>query len=318
MLLRYCDNLSNFGDAINPSFWSHFAPDCLDDDPRELFYGIGTILSEYIPRGPMKVVLGAGTGYGAPPAVTAKWRIYFVRGPLSATALGISRSYALTDPVILLPLWLPPAPAKRHRVSYMPHHMSAKQADWSAVCRDAGLHYIDPDAPAATVADDISASELLITEALHGAVAADAYRVPWLPVAGYRYVLEFKWADWCASLNLPYLPARLRPLWDISFRGGIGQRIKIAARRALYRSGFGGSPTREPRPLTSPPADFAWTVEALSTLAGTGVPYLSADREHRSATERVAEAVDRFTRDRASRTQYDANRVNRLDAAPNF
>ena len=38
---------------------------------------------------------------------------------------------------------------------------------------------------------------------------ADAFRVPWIPIALSREVSPFKWVDWAASLDLPYRPVCL-------------------------------------------------------------------------------------------------------------
>jgi len=52
----------------------------------------------------------------------------------------------------------------------------------------------------------IQQSRLLIAEAMHGAIVADALRVPWIPIRFHKHILPFKWRDWCASLNMSYDP----------------------------------------------------------------------------------------------------------------
>lgn len=69
----------------------------------------------------------------------------------------------------------------------------------------------------------IAQSEYVISESLHGAIIADALRVPWarlnfyLQNPGDKETAEFKWADWARSLNLnapPTLEIPLRfPQW---------------------------------------------------------------------------------------------------------
>jgi succinoglycan biosynthesis protein ExoV len=58
------------------------------------------------------------------------------------------------------------------------------------------------------VLSEISHTKLLLAEALHGAIAADALRVPWIPVHDARNedTLLFKWQDWCLSVALDHQP----------------------------------------------------------------------------------------------------------------
>lgn len=37
---------------------------------------------------------------------------------------------------------------------------------------------------------------------MHGAIVADTYRIPWIPIKLYPYINEFKWNDWALSLNI--------------------------------------------------------------------------------------------------------------------
>ena len=44
---------------------------------------------------------------------------------------------------------------------------------------------------------------------MHGAIAADALRVPWIPVITNAGIPAFKWSDWCQSMELAYKPHRI-------------------------------------------------------------------------------------------------------------
>ncbi|MBT9097140.1 polysaccharide pyruvyl transferase family protein [Methylovulum psychrotolerans] len=212
----------NYGDELNKWLWPKIFTGlirgyCLhgiefqqiNNQESRLFYGIGTILDDRIPPAPRKIIFGAGTGYGSPVLIDSQYAISFVRGPLTAKALKIDASYAVTDPAILLRNYIEPA-HKIHRVSFMPHIDSVAASDfWQTICQKLDIHYISPRGQdVEAISSAIAASDLLITEAMHGAIVADTLRVPWVPVCS-RHINNFKWTDWCLSLGLEYKPIRI-------------------------------------------------------------------------------------------------------------
>jgi succinoglycan biosynthesis protein ExoV len=224
----------NFGDELGPWLWERLLDGMFDDNPDELFLGIGTILNDRMPSAARVIIFGSGVGYGkAPPSVDPTWSIYCLRGPLSADALGVSRQLAITDPGALVRLFRSPrrGSAVRREWSYMPHWRSACD-DWRRVCEQIGFNYIDPRAAVDDVLDDIQRTGVLITEAMHGAICADALRVPWIPVRSTDKVLEFKWHDWCASLQLTYAPIRIPPVMPLWHDPTLFRRAKHSLRKA--------------------------------------------------------------------------------------
>jgi len=202
----------NFGDELNPWLWPRLLPGLLDDSHDELFLGIGTILNNGVPTEPRKIVFGSGFGYGEPPRIELdKWRIHCVRGPLTAQALGLPAVLAVCDPAILLRRMQWPPLAKQYPVSYMPHWESLDRGHWPLACAEADIHFIDPTGAVEQVVAELLASDLVIAEAMHGAIAADALRVPWIPVQPQLRMHSPKWLDWCASVDVPYRPQVLRP-----------------------------------------------------------------------------------------------------------
>jgi len=64
------------------------------------------------------------------------------------------------------------------------------------------------------VIKELIASEYVITESLHGAIIADAYGIPWLPITTMPAINPFKWHDWCESINIEYHPAPLISIYN--------------------------------------------------------------------------------------------------------
>src|SRR5690606_5149457 len=125
-----------------------------------------------------------------------------VRGPLSAKALGLEDSYYITDPAIITPeVFTFKNPKKKYAFAYMPHHSVANLSYKKAV-ESLGIKYIDPANSVQSILEDINASMTLICEAMHGAIVADAYRIPWIPVSSFGAFNDFKWMDWSQSLSL--------------------------------------------------------------------------------------------------------------------
>jgi len=229
-LYYYQDPAGNFGDDLNPWLWSKLLPDLIDTDnpvpafrsadldasAGPLFIGIGTLLDQKnIPLAPHKIVFGAGVGhYATPPTLDDTYEVYCVRGPLTAQALNLAPRYAATDPGLLLHALKLPSVSKRYALSFMPHHGSIAGFDWRKVCAWHGIHYIDPTGSVDTVLAEIQRSEVLLSEALHGAVAADALRVPWVPIRFNAHIDTMKWNDWCQSMQLDYTP--LSPFRELS------------------------------------------------------------------------------------------------------
>src|SRR5438046_2640144 len=95
--------IKNFGDELNTRIWNQFIPGILDDNPETLFMGFGTILNQsQIPQARHLVIFSSGAGNGEVPKVAPNWKIYCVRGPLSAQVLNIDRDRAVCDGAMLV------------------------------------------------------------------------------------------------------------------------------------------------------------------------------------------------------------------------
>jgi succinoglycan biosynthesis protein ExoV len=202
----------NFGDELNRWMWPELLGDVIGDAGDDvLFVGIGTILDRNLPAARATIVFGTGVGYTSAPCdiSSARWRIYGVRGPLTARALNLDRRMAMTDPAILLATFREFSGLDRRGTLFIPHWKSVRYGNWRAVCSSLGIEFVDPCSDSRTVVKRIAGAEKVIAESMHAAIIADAFRVPWIPVALSREVSPFKWVDWASSLNVSYSPVCL-------------------------------------------------------------------------------------------------------------
>jgi hypothetical protein len=287
----------NFGDELNVWLWPRLLPGFFDDDQRELFIGIGSTLFDFLPREARKIVFGAGYGgYTGVPTIDDRWRFYFVRGRHTAAALGLASDLGVGDSAILVRSCAAPPPQKTRRISFMPHWQSAADGDWAGASRDAGLDYIDPCDTVDNVLAQIQSSEVLVTEAMHGAIVADALRVPWIPVRPVQPPNRAKWHDWASALDLPVRWGRVAPSSALELAMSLTGTRKRAADRIRARG---------QRLRTIAPGVFrSVAARSLSRLA-SHEPSLSSDRAIDRAHSRMLDALDRLKQDHARPSATD-------------
>ena len=233
-LTFYKGDVPNFGDDLNHILWDALvAPGFFDDNKDELFLGVGSILWDYLPQTSKKIVMGSGYGgySGKPNLQDGSWNVAFVRGPRTAKALNLDPKLAITDAAILTRFMNLPAQAKKYNVSFMPHWQSIPRGNWKQVCKRAGINYIDPTDPNVLASlQAIQQTDLLITEAMHGAILADTLRVPWLALEPIFPLHRNKWFDWSESmlidLQFNAMPSSsIKDLWaNKTGNQGMGKR----------------------------------------------------------------------------------------------
>ena len=284
-LYYHLDPKGNFGDDLNPWLWGRLLPDLLtgycyhEPELREpgtedgdLFVGTGTLLNTAIPKIPRKAVMGTGAGYGPLPDVDDHWTFYCVRGPLTAHKLGLDSRVAVTDGAALCSRLLRREGSVKHAFGFMPHVDTARNSYWRAVCEAAGVAYVDPGESMADVIGALQACEVVLTEAMHGAIVCDALGIPWVAVTTNPMVLPFKWADWCASMELEYRPTSLPSLW-LPFR-----EAKWSKKGIKW-------------------AKFYLALSALKRVCAKAKPTLSDRSVLDARNDELLERIERFKRD---------------------
>lgn len=225
----------NFGDGLNDFLWA-----CLGVPSHEAcaFFGVGTILCEHyfscaFRRYSHAICYGSGVGLGSLPNIShiQNTSFVFLRGPLTAKALGLDASLAITDPVSIiseknfLEILLsriaksfPCADAKFFDVpliTVVPHYANPAAAAIKAACECNGFLYLDIRSHPLEVISAIQSSSLVVCEAMHAAIVADSLGVPWVPfVRSHSLARQFKWHDWCLSIGLEYHP-HVQPYLDM-------------------------------------------------------------------------------------------------------
>jgi succinoglycan biosynthesis protein ExoV len=238
MKLIYYAGHSNFGDLLNVTLSRKVFGDIFDDDKSNRFLFIGTMIGRSPPPGTREIIVGAGAGYKGHCTLERR-EIFCVRGPLTCKMLGLEDRYAAIDPAILCSRFYFPDRllAKRTQVTFIPHFSTDMAAGgvFRRACEELGLTYVSPLDRVETVIDCISKSRHVITEALHGAIVAEAYGIPWIPVITASHVMQAKWDDFCRTIGLDYQPVEMH--LNVAFNGA--PQLTSYLKYASYRLGIG-------------------------------------------------------------------------------
>ena len=298
-LYYYKGTTPNFGDDLNPWMWTRLTPDAFfDDDDSELFVGIGSILDARLPKSAKKYVFGSGYGgYNELVDVNGEnWDIRFVRGPDTAKAVGAPEGSAISDSAILLrAIEGLPEPTGSVGIALIPHFRSLRNGDWFDLSRRAGLTLIDPRSDVETVLSQIAGADLVVTEAMHGAIVADALRTPWLALEPKDVKHRMKWNDWAASLEIDLQAHKMPSLSLIDWYIGKTEGLKYyeGKARAIQNSAL------------AKPVNLIFRVQAariLKRLIKTHVPQLSDDSIIAERTQRALSIVNTFIEERSGKS----------------
>ncbi len=279
----------NFGDALNEYLLPLVFPDFFDEDESTLFVGIGSIIYNTYPANAKKIVFGSGFGkYTAAPVIDDSWHIYALRGPRTADALGLNRNLVAADSAILIKKFRPPRPPIRHKFSLILHWGSMQVGRWEEVAREVGINLIDPRWPVERFLFELESTETVIAEAMHGAITADALRIPWIALSPIEAVNRFKWYDWAEALEIQLRPNRLAA-------SSVQEALiaKLGSRRARWpRGGFRITGTERL-------ADMFFKPAAQKTLQNAllAEPMLSSDGAMDRALDKLETAALNIKRD---------------------
>ena len=206
-LIYYKADIGNFGDDLNPWLWQKIFGD-FDQYQDVDFVGIGSILDERLENERKKLIFGSGVrSFLYDPPNPELYDIRFVRGPISAKVLN---SKYITDSAYALKLVDDTSNyEKKYEVSFIPYYRHYHFLNKKIISAIAGVNIINPLLPVEEVIAEVKASQKIIGAAMHGAILADIYRIPWrrcrIGRHGHEDYLtsELKWEDWSKSLEIP-------------------------------------------------------------------------------------------------------------------
>ncbi|WP_424217867.1 hypothetical protein [Thauera humireducens] len=212
----------------------------------------------------------------------------------------MDKRHVVSDAAVLLSaIDLAKAADRDRKVGFIPHTLSTRYYDWETVCIELGLHYISPTLSVDRFLFELTRCEKVVCEAMHGAIAADSLRIPWIPVRCYDFISTFKWTDWLSTIELPYNPSSVSSLYDIDSRCSKGVLMKNIVKRRLRERGIWSTHWTPAPPKNSGPRERCRAIEELR-IAVDRPPYLSADRILKSHVTRYKDLLGEFIKTRVA------------------
>lgn len=287
----------NFGDDLNEWMWDQLIPGFREYGNKEdVVIGLGSILHENrLSKYEGRIsILGSGFNGGQilKSNTRERCRFYSVRGPLTRDALKLDARIPLLDPGSVIPDIYKAAEEQHGKILFIPHHKNtlenATRFNLEAAVAEAGLEFLSPAIDSKKVLEKISGSSLVVTESLHGAIIADAYRVPWVPVKFGPRFTPFKWHDWSRSLDIELKFIDMFPLPNRLYKfEGKFPLIKKHGKRFFdwrnHADRFGKF--------------FSDTITKNLMVASKSTPFLSNDNKIGMRKQAFYEAISSFKKD---------------------
>lgn len=236
---------ANVGDDLNAVIWREVFPEYPDFDMADWLIGAGTILDRRLHALPgQKLVVGAGYRPGQRTLRFGR-DVFFagVRGKLSAARLGLAPDRVACDPAFVFARHATGRSRTSGDVGFVPHIYSEERTGIAAAAAAAGLEVISPGLAPGEFVRRLDRCARVYCEAMHGAILADALRVPWarVRVSAHFYegdgVNDFKWRDAFSVLGVDVTPVNqvglvpLKRSWPAM--GVILQPVQILAENRL-------------------------------------------------------------------------------------
>jgi succinoglycan biosynthesis protein ExoV len=284
ILYHWRGSPGNFGDELNRLLWPRLLPNFFDQNEATRFLGIGSVLDNRHEAKALKLVAGSGYGGYQPKIVLDDtWIVHWVRGKHTARLLGLPQTLGIGDPASLLPL-VGLTPAREDRdIGFIPHFESATRGAWQEVAAQAGAILIDPREDPLTVIAAIGKCRMVVSEALHGIIVADALRVPWIAIRPLASIHRPKWFDWAETLDLNIDFRRLPPSTALE-RAHLTHLSRFhLGRRVLHHQAARLRNIAKQRHID-------WAALALRAIA-RGEPQLSRSTLLKDAQYRMMEAI---------------------------
>jgi len=234
MIIEYCRSKTyNFGDDLNLWLWPKLLGyELFSQQDGVYFVGIGTVLTSkrlnvQLADAKEIVIFSSGAWGDSAPILPDKCKVYGVRGPRTAKRLGLSEDKIIGDGAYLLRKVELPAVDKIYDIGFIPHHGSEQYVDWQKICDQLGIQFISAKQPVEDFLKQLQGCKRVITEAMHGAIVADAMRIKWTPVKFSPLFSEEKWHDFSEAMqlnlhfhSLPFASQKKMPLLKMIEVGG--------------------------------------------------------------------------------------------------
>lgn len=283
----------NVGDDLNDWLWPRVLKDKLDQDESHLLLGIGTLLNNAIPDAKNYTVLSSGAGYGTLPHVDKKWHFVAVRGPRTAELMSAPKDTVQIDGAYLSNRFIDVSNIKKkHNFSYIPHHHSMYLGPWQRFQSLSGINVIDPRSSVESFVKQVCESKVVVCEAMHGAIFADAFSVPWIPAVMYEHINQEKWYDWTEALNCKFEFNFLPPIWVGDQLLPNKLKYKNLIKRILLKMGMFKERFDDLPPWQSSNASMKECANALRQLAAEHQGYLSDRAVMNEKIDQLVKAIE--------------------------